>query len=88
MLGLYEDAQQKVRDELDMVLGEPQNEIINAESDSSDVVGKKVITDDITTENMKELKYLDRCIKEALRMFPSIPFVARQMTENLAVGKG
>lgn len=32
------------------------------------------------------MKYLDRVIKESLRMWPSIPFVARQMTEDLMVG--
>lgn len=40
----------------------------------------------ITSEQLRQMKYLDRVIKESLRMWPSIPFVARQMTEDVQVG--
>lgn len=49
-------------------------------------LAKELKTTDVTNEQIREMKYLDRVIKETLRMWPSIPFVARQMTEDLLVG--
>lgn len=74
MLGLHVDIQDKIRHELDKVLGP-----INLNGDES-------LNEKISIEQLKELKYLDRVIKESLRMWPSIPFVARQMTEDIVVG--
>lgn len=33
--------------------------------------------------DLSELKYLECCIKEALRMFPSVPIYTRQLVEDL-----
>jgi len=40
-------------------------------------------TRDITSEDLTKLKYLECCIKEALRIYPSAPFIARTTVEDL-----
>lgn len=37
----------------------------------------------LTTENIRKLKYLEACIKESLRLFPSVPFIGRITSEDL-----
>lgn len=37
----------------------------------------------ITTEHMKKMTYLDRCIKESLRLFPTAPHIGRDITEDI-----
>lgn len=36
-------------------------------------------------KHLNELKFLERCIKEGLRLYPSIPMIARVMEENTEV---
>lgn len=40
----------------------------------------------VTVEDMKKLKYLDCVIKEALRMYPPVPLVARDIDEDVRIG--
>ncbi|KAL1427953.1 hypothetical protein MTO96_017072 [Rhipicephalus appendiculatus] len=40
----------------------------------------------VTTEDIKQLKYLDCVIKEALRLYPPIPLIARELGEDLSFG--
>ena len=35
-----------------------------------------------TAEDAAQMKYLECCIKEALRLYPSVPFISRQMCED------
>nr|XP_019552168.2 cytochrome P450 4c3-like [Aedes albopictus] len=39
-----------------------------------------------TMIELSEMKYLECCIKEALRLFPSIPLIARKLTESVTTG--
>ncbi|KAK0182441.1 hypothetical protein PV327_000583 [Microctonus hyperodae] len=32
---------------------------------------------------LQQLPYLERCIKEALRLYPSVPLISREITENI-----
>ncbi|XP_064097711.1 cytochrome P450 4C1-like [Macrobrachium nipponense] len=39
----------------------------------------------LTMADIRELNYLDRCIKESLRLYPSVPFVGRRLGEDIVV---
>lgn len=43
-------------------------------------------TNDLTTENLNKMNYLDRVIKESLRIYPPVPFISRTLTEDMLHG--
>ncbi len=42
---------------------------------------------EISMEALSELKYLDRCIKEELRLYPTTPLIGRQIDKPITLGK-
>ena len=40
-----------------------------------------------TMKNLMDMRYLECCIKDALRLFPSVPMMARSVGEDVKIGK-
>jgi cytochrome P450 family 4 len=40
-----------------------------------------------TINDLRSMKYLEMCIKETLRLYPSVPVIARTISEDIKVGK-
>lgn len=49
------------------------------------VIGEK--PRQITYDDLLDLKYLEMCIKETLRLFPIAPYIMRKVTEEFTIGK-
>lgn len=41
-----------------------------------------------TKDQLSQMKFLEACIKESLRLFPSVPFIGRQAKEDLEIEDG
>ncbi|EFP12757.1 CRE-CYP-37B1 protein [Caenorhabditis remanei] len=42
---------------------------------------------DCTNEDLKQMKYLEKCLKESLRMFPSVPFFGRRVEKDTVISE-
>jgi len=41
----------------------------------------------VTFQDTLQMKYLERCIMETLRMYPPVPIISRQINENVKLGE-
>jgi cytochrome P450 family 4 len=41
-----------------------------------------------TYKNLQEMKYLERAVKEVLRLYPSVHFISRKLGDDLITGSG
>merc|ERR1719273_2511740 len=50
-----------------------------------DIFGENGYMDDVQQEHLTKMKYLEACIKESLRLYPSVPIIARKVERNFLV---
>ncbi|XP_054163850.1 cytochrome P450 4c3-like [Oppia nitens] len=67
MLGLHQDIQSKVREEVDSVMDSHLDD------------------NDFSIEDLKQLKYLECVLKEVQRLYPTAPFIGRQLSEDTII---
>ncbi|XP_075973040.1 cytochrome P450 4g15 [Anticarsia gemmatalis] len=65
MMGVHQDIQDKVIDELDKIFGDSDRPA--------------------TFQDTLEMKYLERCLMETLRMFPPVPIIARHLKQDVTL---
>lgn len=65
MMGIHQDIQDKVIDELDKIFGDSDRPA--------------------TFQDTLEMKYLERCLMETLRMFPPVPIIARHLKQDITL---
>ena len=41
----------------------------------------------VTSDDLSKLSYLNRVVKEALRMVPSVPLIVRTLDDDIVLGK-
>ncbi|XP_060524485.1 cytochrome P450 4C1-like [Cylas formicarius] len=51
------------------------------------VLGNKA-SESPTFSHLQELHFMERCIKESLRLYPSVPFIGRELSEDVVTSKG
>lgn len=70
MLGLYEEVQDRVREEVDQLM---------------DCEG--IDSAHLTVHDVKQLKYLECVLKEVQRIYPTAPFIGRELSEDTKISK-
>ena len=68
MMGVHQDIQKKVVQELDEIFGDSDRPATFADT--------------------LEMKYLERCLMETLRLYPPVPIIARQLRQDLKLASG
>ncbi|KAM3968140.1 cytochrome P450 4g15 [Aphomia sociella] len=65
MMGIHQDIQDKVIEELDRIFGDSDRPV--------------------TFQDTLEMKYLERCLMETLRMYPPVPIIARDIKQEVTL---
>lgn len=40
-----------------------------------------------TMKDIRKMRYLEQCVKETLRLYPSVPLIARKLNDDIRCGK-
>lgn len=82
LLGKHPEVQERVQAEIDQVWANgDQQEAAGDDEEESNSAGWSM-------RQLRELKFLEACIKESLRLFPSVPFIGRLATEEMPLSDG
>lgn len=66
MMGVHQDIQDKVIEEIDQIFGDSDRPA--------------------SFQDTLEMKYLERCLMETLRMYPPVPVIARDLKQDITLG--
>lgn len=77
LLGHHPEIQARAAAEVDLMFEEDAYN-----NDGSDDGDDKVM---LTLDKLKSLKYLECCVKEGLRLCPSVPFIGRRLHEDMQI---
>lgn len=75
MLGVHQDIQENVRKEIDEIAESGYEEEIEQDEEV-------IKTNMFTLDDLKKMKYLDCVMKEVQRIYPTAPFIARELPED------
>lgn len=89
LLGHHPEIQARAAAEVDSVFDEMADHLTtNSKSDFIDGLNSIDDGDDgvvLTLDKIKSLKYLECCVKEGLRLCPSVPFIGRRLHEDMSL---
>jgi cytochrome P450 len=95
LLGLHHDIQDKVRAEVDAIFDEEEAALKNnsnennndndQENDNNNQSNEDSSLTHVTEEMLKKMKYLDCVMKEVQRVYPTAPFIGREITEDTQI---
>lgn len=81
LLGHHPEIQARAAAEVDALFEEDSANLEEANNGSDD--GDERVL--LTLDKIKSLKYLECCVKEGLRLCPSVPFIGRRLHEDMQI---
>lgn len=88
LLGHHPEIQARAAAEVDSVFDEMADQLTtnNNKSNAMDSINSFDDSEDgvvLTLDKIKSLKYLECCVKEGLRLCPSVPFIGRRLHQDM-----
>lgn len=83
MLGLHPEIQERVREEVDQIFDNAALKTDNNNGEANESAEIERVT--VTSDMMREMKYLDCVLKEVQRVYPTAPFVGRELIDDIEI---
>lgn len=74
----------KVQEEMDEIFGNFKN-ICECIPWRKDILGTSERS--CTSDDLKQMKYTEKCIKESLRLRPAVPNISRKVENDIEIGE-
>jgi cytochrome P450 family 4 len=88
LVATYPEVQQMVYDEIQQLLSMVTTIRVGSRFKSSLFsVSKEINVSDLAMQDYSTLDYMNRVIKECLRLYPPVSFISRSLSENLVVSE-